>query len=121
MGRQVAFGIAEELLRLSISLGAEDRYPEGWLDPGAASKRTPQDPRFEVQYNPHLFAILAERLLLENGVKILYGSYAVGVSMAEERIAAVILHILPEHRQRNTGKEIHWHPGIIRWDRKVIS
>ena len=91
MGRQVAFGIAEELLRLSISLGAEDRYPADWLDPGAASGRTPQDPRFEVQYNPQLFAILAERLLLKHGVKILYGSYAVGVSMAEERIEAVIL------------------------------
>lgn len=91
MGRQVAFGIAEELLRLSISLGAEDRYPAEWLDPGAASKRTPRDPRFEVQYNPQLFAILAERLLLKNGVKILYGSYAVGVSMTEERIDAVIV------------------------------
>ena len=26
-GRQVSFGIAEELLRLSVSMGAEDRYP----------------------------------------------------------------------------------------------
>ena len=91
MGRQVAFGIAEELLRLSVSLGAEGRYPADWLEPGTASKHTPRDPRFEVQYNPQLFAILAERLLLENGVKILYGSYAVGVSMTDKRIDAVIL------------------------------
>ena len=27
MGRQVSFGIVEELLRLSISMGAEGRYP----------------------------------------------------------------------------------------------
>ena len=31
-GHQVSFGIAEELLRLSITYGAEDRYPENWLD-----------------------------------------------------------------------------------------
>lgn len=91
MGRQVSFGIAEELLRLSVSLGAEDRYPAEWLDPGGTSGRTTRKSRFEVQYNPQLFAILAERLLLKNGVKILYGSYAVGVSMTEERIDAVIL------------------------------
>lgn len=91
LGRQVASGIAEELLRLSISLGAEDRYPANWLEPGTEVKRTARDPRFEVQYNPQLFAILAERLLLENGVKILYGSYAVGVDKADDRIAAVLV------------------------------
>ena len=32
MGRQVSFGIAEELLRLSISMGWESKYPENWLD-----------------------------------------------------------------------------------------
>ena len=31
-GHQVSFGIAEELLRLSILHGAEDRYPANWLD-----------------------------------------------------------------------------------------
>lgn len=90
-GRQVSFGIAEELLRLSISMGAEDRYPENWLDSDNKSKRTEKDKRFEVQYNPQLFAMLAERLLLENGVTILYGSYAVAVSKTDDRIDAVII------------------------------
>ena len=90
-GRQVSFGIAEELLRLSVSLGAEDRYPENWLDSDGTTKRTEKDKRFEVQYNPQLFAILAEQLLTENGVTILYGSYAVGVSKQEDKIDAVII------------------------------
>ena len=80
-GRQVSFGIAEELLRLSVSMGAEDRYPHNWLDSDDKTKRTAEDKRFEVQYNPQLFAILAEQLLTESGVTILYGSYAVGVSI----------------------------------------
>ena len=31
-GKQVSFGIAEELLRLSIAMGPEDRYPANWLE-----------------------------------------------------------------------------------------
>ena len=56
-GHQVSFGIAEELLRLSISMGAEARYPANWLDSQDPAGRTDKDPRFEVQYNPNLFAI----------------------------------------------------------------
>lgn len=90
MGRQVSFGIAEELFRLSISMGAEDRYPSNWLDCEDKSKRTDKDPRFEVQYNPQLFAILAEQLLISEGVEILYGTYAVGVNKTDDKINAVI-------------------------------
>lgn len=90
-GKQVSFGIAEELFRLSISMGAEDRYPENWLDSDDVTKRTNKDKRFEVQYNPHIFAILVEKMLLNLGIKILYGTYAVGVDMAGDRINAVII------------------------------
>jgi hypothetical protein len=88
MGRQVSFGIAEELLRLSITHGAEDKYPANWLD--GVGTRTEKDRRFEVQYNPQLFAVLAEKLLLSAGVEILYGTYAVGVCKEDERITHVI-------------------------------
>lgn len=91
MGKQVSFGIAEELFRLSISMGYEDKYPANWLDSNDVSKRTDKDRRFEVQYNAQLFAILAEQLLLQNNVKILYGSYAVGVSKNNDKIDAVII------------------------------
>ncbi len=92
LGRQVSFGIAEELLRLSILHGAEDRYPENWLENKGTRGET--DKRFEVQYNPQLFAILAEKLLLEEGVDILYGTYAVGVTVNENKIK----HIITENK-----------------------
>lgn len=92
LGRQVSFGIAEELLRLSILHGAEDRYPENWLENKGTRGET--DKRFEVQYNPQLFAILAEKLLLEEGVDILYGTYAVGVTVNENKIN----HIITENK-----------------------
>ena len=90
-GRQVSFGIAEELFRLSISMGHEGRYPDNWLDSNEPANRTDRDKRFEVQYNPQLFAILAEQLLTEHGVEILYGTYAVNVSKEKDRIDAVIV------------------------------
>ncbi len=90
LGHQVCFGIAEELLRLSISMGCEDRYPANWLDSDEPSLRTENDKRFSVQYNAQLFAILAEQLLIKNGVEILYGTYAVGVHKNGDKIDAVI-------------------------------
>ena len=88
MGKQVSFGIAEELFRLSISHGAEDRYPENWLD--GVGTRTEKDKRFEVQYNPHMFAILAEKELIKAGVDIMYGTYTVGVDMDNDKISYLI-------------------------------
>ena len=91
-GRQVSFGIAEELLRLSILHGAEDMYPENWLD--NIGTRGETDKRFAVQYNPQLFAILAEKLLLDTGVEILYGTYAVDVQLQSGKIS----HIITENK-----------------------
>ena len=86
-GHQVSFGIAEELLRLSVKYGAEARYPENWLD--GVGSRGENDKRFMAQYNAQLFAILAERLLLSEGVDIMYGTYAVGTSVADRRIVSI--------------------------------
>lgn len=88
-GHQVSFGIAEELLKLSATYGAEGDYPENWLD--GKGTRTEKDKRYMVRYNPQLFAILAEKLLIENGVNIFYGSYVVDVQMDKNRIQQLIV------------------------------
>jgi hypothetical protein len=88
-GHQVSFGIVEELFRLSISEGYEDRYPENWLD--GVGTRTENDKRFLVQYNAQLFAILAEKLLLREGVDILYGSYAVDAKVSDGKITHIVV------------------------------
>ncbi len=89
-GRQVSFGIAEELLRLSIRYGAEARYPAAWLDAGRAAERA-DGPRFEVQFNPHLFAIAAEQRLADEGVEILYGTAACAVRREGGRLTHVVV------------------------------
>lgn len=89
MGNQVSFGIAEELFHLSIQHGAEARYPKPWLEGGTKEEKIKT--RFKVQYNPHLFALSVEKLLLENGVRILYGTTVVAAHMDGKKIAAVSL------------------------------
>lgn len=86
-GHQVSFGIAEELLKLSITYGAEDRYPANWLD--GIGTRTENDTRYMVRYNAQVCAILMEKLLLETGVDIMYGSYVVATDTEDGRIKSL--------------------------------
>lgn len=88
MGHQVSFGIAEELFRLSIANGCEDRYPETWLESDDIEKRQKQ--RFEVRYNPYYFAIKAEKLLTELGVDILFGTTVCDVVKENDKITHLI-------------------------------
>jgi hypothetical protein len=89
MGRQVIFGIGEELLRLSIRYGAEGKRPEAWLSNGTAQEREKE--RFQVQYNPCLFAVAAEQLLRREGVRILYHTMICGVHRVCDKINAAIV------------------------------
>ena len=86
-GHQVSYGIAEELLKLSITYGAEDRYPANWLD--GIGTRTENDTRYMVRYNAQVCAILMEKLLLETGVDIMYGSYVVATDTEDGRIKSL--------------------------------
>ena len=95
-GRQVSFGIAEELFRLSIKHGAEALYPANWLD--GVGSRGEKDQRFEVRFNPQMFAILSEQLLLEEKVDILYGTYVVATEVNDGKIT----HVITENK---TGRQ----------------
>lgn len=100
LGRQVSFGIAEELLHLSISEGAEGRYPDNWLEKGGS--RTEKDKRFQACFNPQVFAILAEKLLLSAEVDILYGTYVVNVFKKEDTIT----HLVTENKSGRQAYQV---------------
>ena len=91
MGNQVIGGIGEELLRLSIRHGAEDGYPypAAWLNGGTREER--QERRFMVQFNPVLFALEVERLLVQAGVHVLYGTLIADVIVEDGRITSAIV------------------------------
>ncbi len=88
-GNQVSFGIAEELLRLSVSYGCEARNVDFWLNKNGDEQERKKK-RYETQFNANVFAILCEQLLKKEGVEILYGTSVCSVAMNEKRVDAVI-------------------------------
>ena len=85
-GQQVSFGIAEELLQLSVALEGKDAIAD-W----AQKRKNGQNVRLECTYNPNLMALEAERLLQEAGVEILYGAPVCDTIVENDRITALIL------------------------------
>lgn len=91
-GHQVSFGIAEELLKLSMKNGYECRYPKPWLEGGTVEEKTKT--RYQVQYNAAACAILMEKALLEEGVEILYGTTVCDCAVTD----GVITHLMVENK-----------------------
>ncbi|MDR0490629.1 MAG: FAD-dependent oxidoreductase [Oscillospiraceae bacterium] len=87
-GNQLIYGIGEELLKLSIKHGAEANYPHAWLHGGSVEERIKH--RYIAQFNPHLFALNVEALLLDLGVTILYGTLACAVKKEGDMITHVV-------------------------------
>ena len=81
-GHQVSFGIAEELLRLSVRLDDPPPAVLRWQE-------TKPNARFQCAFNPHQFAILAEKLLLKEGVDIRYGIQVCAASVSDGCIDAI--------------------------------
>lgn len=91
-GHQVIAGIGEELMRLCVKHGAETDHmpsPDAWLNGQSAEERAKT--RYQAQYNPCLFALEAERLLLDSGVDIRYGTLVCGGVREPSRVEALII------------------------------
>lgn len=92
-GIQVSYGIAEELLRLSILHGYENEeeypYPKHWLENGTIEEKSKV--RFCAQYNPHLFAIEVEELLKKENIEILYGTNVSAVYKEKQKITHIVI------------------------------
>ena len=100
-GTQVSFGIAEELLKLSIKYGAEADFPDAWLGENRNIEKR-KEQRYRVRYNPGMFALLAEKLLTDAGVKILYGTSVCAVAKDGDRIT----HVLIENKSGRSAVEV---------------
>lgn len=90
MGHQVSFGLAEELLKLSMKDGIECRDPVHWTSEYSVAERAAAE-RYEVQYNANVYAIQLEQLLRKEGVDILYGTSVCEVNVENSRINALVV------------------------------
>ena len=88
-GRQVSFGICEELIKLSVKHGIEAKS-EAYLAWQSGSDEEKKKNRYRVRYNAQIFAILAEQKLKEEGVEILYGTAVCDTVVNDGRVEALI-------------------------------
>ena len=100
-GHQLISGIGEELLRLSIEHGAEANYPDAWFHNGTLQDRI--EKRYMTQFNPHLFAMRCEQLLMSAGVEILYGSVAVEAAVLPD---GHITHVIIENKSGRSAIQV---------------
>ncbi len=87
-GKQVSFGIAEELLKISVQ-NFRESGKNPWLDGGSDEEK--KNERYRVSFNPQMFALEAEKLLLKEGVEILYGSKICEVQKHIDKIKYIII------------------------------
>ena len=87
-GTQVSFGIAQELMRLSVSRGAEDPIPECWTKESTRTERAAH--RLACRFNAPVFSCLAEELLRDSSVDILYGAQVCGAAVSSDRVNALV-------------------------------
>ena len=71
-GNQVVFGIAEELIKLSVR-DCFDCLPKKF---GGTDKSAPRRERYCTRYSPTVFALALDEYVTSNGVKILFDTYA---------------------------------------------
>lgn len=88
-GKQVSFGIAEELFKLSTKYGAEEPCPKAWLEKADIEERSKD--RLQLRFNANVFAISMEKLLLQEGVEILYGTSVCNTLISGNKIKSLII------------------------------
>ena len=93
-GRQVTFGIAEELLKLPCRYSG-CRPPAPWQSPDTSTPQQRAAERYRMDYDPAPMSIGMERLLEDAGVEIIYDTLVVGV---EKDAAGAITHLVAENK-----------------------
>lgn len=85
-GRQMIFGIAEELIKLSGRYSFEN-LPKEW---GGEEANVCRNRRYSTFYSPMVFTLALDEYVTENGVKLRFDTLAVYPVMKNNRCAGVI-------------------------------
>lgn len=70
-GNQVVFGIAEELIKLSV----RDCFDSLPIRFGGTEKSAPRRERYSTRYSPTVFALALDEYVMQSGVKLLFDTY----------------------------------------------
>lgn len=86
-GQQMSGGLAETLLRLSMTMGPGE-IPAPWRDPDASVEARSRQ-RFQTAYQAAPMILAAEQALLEAGVTLFYGAQISGAADENRQLTGV--------------------------------
>ena len=95
-GKQMVFGIGEELIKLSIKYGFDNLH-ENW---GGKSKNKFTSHRYSTFYSPMIFSLALDEYVRDNGVDIRFDTHAVYPVMDGKRCLGVVAETV-------SGKEFY--------------
>ena len=87
-GHQVTFGLAEELLQLSIKYGPDD-LPEAWRSGPASVARAGARARYRTSFSPASFVLALDEALTDAGVALWLDTLVCQPVLEGERVAGV--------------------------------
>jgi hypothetical protein len=96
MGRQVIGGLSEELLKLSVAdIVVPNKYaafnpaPKCWEPGGTVKDRAAA--RYRADFNPASYLLALEKLIVDNGIKLLYDTRFCAVQRNKDSITHLIM------------------------------
>ena len=84
-GKQMIFGIGEELIKLSIKYGF-DSLDKKW----GGSEEDAKNKRYATNYSPTIFSIMLDKFVMDNGVKLLFDAWVCQPVMEGNHCSGVI-------------------------------
>lgn len=89
-GRQVSYGLTEELMKLSIKYGTEEEqrgYP--WWHNGTREEK--ENVRYETRFNANVFAVILTKFVKDEGVELLFGTTVCDTLVEDGKITHLIV------------------------------
>ena len=90
MGNQMIYGIAEELIKLSIRYGFDNLHPK-W---GGCGHNKPKNERYTTRYSPCVFSAALDDYVLKNGVELKFDTLATYPVMEGKTCMGVVVENL---------------------------
>jgi len=86
-GNQMIYGIAEELIKLSVRYGFDNLHPK-W---GGSGHNKPKNDRYTTRFSPGVFSIALDDFMLKNGVNILFDTLVTYPVMEGNKCIGVVV------------------------------
>lgn len=100
-GKQMIYGIAEELIKLSTCYGFDNLHPK-W---GGCGHNKPKNERYTTRFSPGVFSLVLDDYVLKNGVEIKFDTLATYPIMEGKKCVGMVVENL-NGREYYTAKAV---------------